>query len=322
MHRCPQTTEVMPAVSRRLSASLASLARGVVREGEPLSRRTTFGIGGPAALWFEPEGPDDLQAALRFARDEGLDCIILGGGSNVLVGDRGILGLTLHLPARREEITVEETGDAYVVTFPAGLSTAAVRRTARALGAVGPEFLVGIPGTLGGALQMNAGTRLGEMVDVVECAHVVTADGAGWLDAEAFHFGYRHAELPPGGVVTHLRLRFTKATPARIAAAEQAARAELARRHRTQPRGRSAGSVFKNPPGDYAGRLIEAAGLKGRRVGGAVISPVHANFIVNDGGATAADVLSLLRLCQARVEACFGVALKLEIKLLGEFRCP
>jgi len=301
-------------------AALEAVAEGVVRLDAPMAKRSTFGIGGPAELWYEPVSAEALCRVLSECRRLEVPYQVVGGGSNLLVADRGLPGVVVRVtgalcPPRREGAR----GDRVGVRCSAGTPTAALRRFATAEGLIGSEFLIGIPGTMGGAIQMNAGTRLGEMVDVVYGAEVATPDGPRWLEAADFRFAYRYAELPPGAIVTELGLALRPAAAAEIEAVNAAAQAELRRRHATQPKGKSAGSIFKNPPGDYAGRLIEAAGLKGSRCGGAVVSELHANFIVNEGGATAAQVYTLIQRCRAEVEARFGVKLELEVRLLGEF---
>jgi UDP-N-acetylmuramate dehydrogenase len=299
--------------------AIEAVVRGTLRRDEPLGRHTTLGVGGPADLWLEPEDAADLSAALSVVRRSRTPYCVLGGGSNVLVGDKGIRGLVVRLLPDFAPLESEERGEIVRVVFPAGMATTAVRRYARERGLVGPEFLIGIPGTLGGAIQMNAGTRIGEMVDVVDGAEVAHPDGTRWIDAEAFEFAYRHAVVPPGGIVTRIALLFRHADAAAVRAAQARAKEELEKRHATQPKGKSAGSMFKNPPGDYAGRLIDAAGLKGKRIGGAHVSEVHANFLMNDGTATARDLLDLVELCRREVSDLFGVRLELEVKLMGEF---
>ena len=188
----------------------------------------------------------------------------------------------------------------------------------RAHGLVGAEFLAGIPGTLGGAVTMNAGTKNGECFRVVEAVEVATADGVGWLAKAQIPHAYRHAELPPGGVVTRVRFRLPQG--GRRGVARQAMDADLGYRKRTQPLSQpNFGSVFTNPPGDHAGRLIELVGLKGHTLGRAQMSTLHANWIVNLGGATARDVLALITLMQARVREATGVELQPEVKRVGEF---
>lgn len=306
------------APTGRLEA-VASAVRGEVRADERLAPHTTFGIGGPADLWVEPADADDLRGLLAACREAGVPWWVVGGGSNLLVSDAGVRGVVVHLPDDGP-VAREDGEDGRVrLTLPAGMGTGKVRGLCRAEGLLGAELLAGIPGSLGGAVRMNAGTRLGEMVDVVEAAEVVDADAVRWRPAADFAFAYRHAEVPEGAVVTRVRLALRPADAEARAAAEAAARAELARRHATQPRGKSAGSIFKNPIGDHAGRLVEACGLKGRRIGGAVVSEVHANFIVNEGGATARDVLDLVEICRSEVDRRFGVHLELEVRLVGDF---
>jgi UDP-N-acetylmuramate dehydrogenase len=179
------------------------------------------------------------------------------------------------------------------------------------------EFLAGVPGTLGGATAMNAGTRLGEMKDVLERVELATADGAGWVPAASLGFAYRTCRLPAGAVVTRIEVRLR---PGDVEASRAAMREDQEKRRRTQPLDRPTfGSTFTNPPGDYAGRLVEAVGLRGHRVGNATWSDVHANFIVNLGGATAEDVRALIRLARARVRERFGIALETEVRFFGEF---
>ncbi len=298
---------------------LASTVKGTLLADEPLARHTTLAIGGPAEAWFEPADTADLAGALSLVRRARVPYCVVGGGSNLLVGDRGVRGLVVHLGRDSSQVEETETDGGVRVVYPAGMPTSMVRRHARERGLIGPEFLIGIPGTLGGAIQMNAGTRLGEMVDVVAGAEVALPEGPRWLSAEDFGFAYRQATVPEGGVVTRIALNLKRATTEAAAAARDAAKNELKQRHATQPKGKSAGSIFKNPPGDHAGRLIEEVGLKGRRVGGAVVSEVHANFILNDGGATARDVLALIEVCRDTVALATGVFLELEVRLLGSF---
>jgi UDP-N-acetylmuramate dehydrogenase len=186
-----------------------------------------------------------------------------------------------------------------------------------ALGLTGAEFLAGIPGTLGGATAMNAGTRAGELSSVLRRAELATAAGAGWVEAAALRLGYRESHLPEGAVVTRLECALV---PGDVGKSRAAMEADVAQRRRSQPLTQpSFGSTFWNPPGRYAGQLVEAVGLKGHRVGQAMWSDVHANFLVNLGGATARDVLALMKLARARVKEQFGLTLHAEVKLVGEF---
>ncbi len=201
--------------------------------------------------------------------------------------------------------------------LPAGAPISRAMQRGHALGLTGAEFLAGIPGTLGGAVTMNAGTRAGELKDVLRRVELATADGAGWVEAAALRLGYRESHLPAGAVVTRLEVALA---PGDVARSRAAMEADVAQRRRSQPLSQpNFGSTFWNPPGRYAGQLIEAVGLKGHRVGQAMWSDVHANFVVNLGGATAREVLALLKLARSRVKEQFGLTLHAEVKLLGEF---
>jgi UDP-N-acetylmuramate dehydrogenase len=212
----------------------------------------------------------------------------------------------------------EERADGNRLLLSAGAPIGRLAARGHALGLVGAEFSAGIPGTLGGATAMNAGTRLGEMKQLLTRVALATADGLGLVPAAALQLAYRHSQLPPGAVVTRVELELH---PGDVGASQATMEADLAHRRRTQPLHQpSFGSTFWNPPGRFAGQLVEAVGLKGYRLGGAAFSERHANFIVNLGAATAHQVLALVRLAQARVEERFGVRLETEVKLLGQFQ--
>jgi len=292
---------------------IARRVRGEAVRDAPLGGRTTIRVGGTADLLVRPADPDALAELLRAARDLGVPLHVLGGGANTLVADAGVRGVVVRVPAD----LAPEQARGETLLLGAGQPTSRLWVRGHALGLVGMEFIAGIPGTLGGAVAMNAGTQIGEMKDVVRRVELATADGAGFVDAAALGFAYRTCRLPPGAVVTRVELALR---PGDVAASEAAMQADRDRRRRTQPLDRpNFGSTFRNPPGDYAGRLIEAVGLKGHRIGGALWSDVHANFVVNTGGATARDVLGLLNLARTRVKERFGIALETEVRLLGAF---
>jgi UDP-N-acetylmuramate dehydrogenase len=292
---------------------VARRVRGEVVRDAPLAPRTTIRVGGAADLLVRPADPDALAELLRCARELGVPLHVLGGGANTLAADAGVRGVVVRLPA---DLSGEEArGEALVLG--AGQPTSRLWIRGHGLGLVGMEFIAGIPGTLGGALAMNAGTKLGEMKDVVRRVEVATAEGAGFLDAAALGFAYRTCRLPPGAVATRIEFALRAGD---VAASERAMQADREQRRRTQPLDRpSFGSTFRNPPGDHAGRLVEAVGLRGHRIGGAAWSDVHANFVVNLGGATARDVLALVNLARSRVKESFGIVLETEVRLLGEF---
>lgn len=287
--------------------------RGEALPDERLAPRTSIRVGGPADLLVRPADPDDLAVLLGGVAELGVPLTVLGGGANTLVADAGVRGVVLRLPPDLGE----ERTDGPLLTLPAGAPIARLMARGHALGLTGAEFLAGVPGTLGGALVMNAGTPAGELSRVLVRAELATAAGAGFVPAAALGLGYRTSRLPPGAVVTRLECRLT---PGDVAASRALMEADVARRRAAQPLDRpSFGSTYWNPPGRYAGQLIEAVGLKGYRVGDAMWSDVHANFLVNLGGATAHDVLALMKLARARVKAAFGLTLEAEVKLVGEF---
>ena len=292
-------------------------AGGDVRLDEPLAPKITVRVGGAAEAWFRPRSVDALVGALQLARAEGAPLTLLGGGANTLVGDGGIPGLTVSLPTDLlpEEVQEDEAGAR--VTLCAGSAINRLIVVMKKRGLVGAEFLAGIPGTLGGAVAMNAGTRMGECMSIVEGVEVATADGLGWLSLRELPHRYRHTELPAGGVVTRVRFHVPFGD---LAESQAKMDADLGYRKRTQPLSLpNFGSVFKNPPGDHAGRLLEAAGLKGHTVGKAQVSQLHANWIVNLGGATARDVTTLISDAQRRVVELAGVELQPEVKRVGIF---
>ena len=297
---------------------IAKRVRGEVGRDVPLASRTSVRVGGAAELFVRPADViDDLVDALRLARDAGQPVHVLGGGANTVVGDGGVPGVTLKL--REEGGRCDDLGDAMSIEISAGAPSGRLAQLAKAHGLVGVEWSAGIPGTVGGLTAMNAGTRAGEMKDRLTEVLLVDADGASWRPASELKFAYRHAELG-GRVVAKVRLTLAKGSPDAVAESLAAIEKDRAQRKSTQPLNLpNSGSVFRNPPGDHAGRLVEACGLKGAAEGGAQISPVHANFIVNRGGATAADVTRLMARAQAAVRERFQILLALEVRLVGLF---
>lgn len=277
----------------------------------PLAGWTSVRVGGAAEALVRPASADSLQQVLRFARDEGVPVTILGGGANTLVGDLGVPGITLKLGSDYfpEEIAQDR------LTVNAGSAIARIVTLMKQRALVGAEFLAGIPGTIGGALAMNAGTKNGECMSVVDGVELATADGIGWVTDLRFH--YRHTELPQGAVVTRVRFKLRAGD---VVESAQKMEADLSYRKRTQPLSRpNFGSVFTNPPGEFAGALIERVGLKGHRIGGAQISTLHANWITNEGDARAADITALMAEAQRRVLAETGITLVPEVKRIGRF---
>jgi UDP-N-acetylmuramate dehydrogenase len=284
---------------------------------EPLARHTSARIGGPADWLVVTETVEALVRVARAAHDQGWASRVLGSGSNVLVADAGVRGLVILNKARC--VDIEDAGRVYAEAG-ANLSSLAQSCIARCL--AGLEWAVSVPGTVGGAVVGNAGAHGGDIAAVLGSATVLELDGTivEW-PVERFEYRYRDSVLKRSAnqvtpVVLAATFMLTRGDPAELAAQ---ADMFVAQRKSTQPPGASIGSMFKNPPGDYAGRLIEAVGLKGTQVGGAQISPVHANFFVNTGSATAADVKALIDLARERVLQRFGVELVLEIDLMGDW---
>jgi UDP-N-acetylmuramate--alanine ligase len=301
---------------RELKAALAGRLAPETRlvENEPLAPKTTLRVGGPARYYAEPADLGDLAAILREAARQELPVLPLGRGSNLIVPDDGARALVVRLAGPAwSHFTPQADG---AVRVGAGLRLKELCGMAAAAGLRGFEFLEGIPGTVGGALRMNAGAMGGWMFDVVEEVRALAFDGTErrWR-REELHASYRHCRELEGALAIEAVLQ--PAGPGETAAIRATMRELAERRHEMQPREPSAGCLFKNPPGDSAGRLIDAAGLKGERVGDAEVSPVHANFIVNHGGATAADVLALVRRVRAAVRARHGVELEPEVLLFG-----
>jgi UDP-N-acetylmuramate dehydrogenase len=291
------------------------VARGTIRENEPLAPRSSIRLGGLADLWFEPAAVEDLVAGLKLFREQGLPIRVLGGGSNTLISDAGLRGVVIHLtPGFAAGATW--TGDREV-ELPAGLSGIKALQAARSRGLGGPEFLVGIPGTLGGQVAMNAGTSRGQMADLLTGVQLAEPSGVRFVPARELGLAYRHSELPPGSVITRVRLAFRDGD---LAAGDAQVREDMGYRRRTQPwELPNLGSTFRNPEGDFAGRLLELAGLKGARMGQVAFSTLHANFLTNLGGGRAAEAHHLIESARSRVRETRGVALTLEVALAGEF---
>jgi UDP-N-acetylenolpyruvoylglucosamine reductase len=283
-----------------------------MEEHVPLSRFTTIGTGGPARWFARPESVDELQRALVWAADRTVDVETVGLGSNLLVHDEGVEALVLKLAGDLAAARVE--GD--VLVSGGGTPNAVSLHRARSAGLEGFEFAAAIPGTAGGGVRMNAGAYGREWRDVLLEAVIVDARGARTLSRDELELSYRHSGLRPGEVVARVRFGLEPGTPAAV---KSRARELLEQRKATQPTNRRTfGSVFKNPDsGPGAGRMIEECGLKGRRIGGAQISPRHANFIENPGDATSADCIALMDEARRQVHDRFDVVLEHEVRFLG-----
>ena len=298
---------------------MANAAPLGLRRAVGLADYTTWRVGG-AAQWFaEPESPEQLQALLAWAGAEGLSCRVIGAGSNLLVSDQGIEGLTV---CNRRLQGVELEASSGLVEAQAGEPIPTLARRAARAGLAGLEWAVGIPGTVGGAAVMNAGAQGGCTAEILHSVRVVEAGRPHHpfeLLASELDFAYRHSRLQLEPLLV-LSARFQLQPGHDPAEVSRRTSANLHSRTSSQPYQQpSCGSVFRNPEPQKAGQLIEGLGLKGLSVGGAQVSPIHANFIVNTGGATAAEIDRLIALLQQRVQAAHGIALHTEVKRLGRF---
>lgn len=303
-------------VARELVAELAAL--GTLREQEPLARHTTFGIGGPADAYFVADSPEALAGAVSLCHRRQTPFFVLGSGSNVLVGDRGIPGVTIENRATQVE-GPHPDDDQALLDAGSGASLATLARSLARQGWAGLEWAAGIPGTVGGAVVYNAGAYGGCLADVLLSVRIADGEGERQVPAADLGLTYRGSAftrgLLEGKGVLSATFRLLRGDAARLA--ERVSELDR-RRLAAQPRGRNAGSVFKNTPEHPAWWLIDQVGLRGQRIGDAVISPKHANFIVNAGRARAAHVRALIELARERVMARFGLELELEVALVGE----
>jgi len=285
-----------------------------IRSAMPLAELTSFRIGGPADLFVAVEDETELMHAKAAAFRAGVPCFCLGAGTNLLVSDRGMRGLVVRLGDGFGKIKIDDTK--VVAGAAAAFGTLVQTVVDRGLG--GLEFGEGIPGTVGGGLVMNAGAFGGEIAKVVTLVHGVTEAGeAIALTRDEVKFAYRRTELPAHFVITRVDFELARGDRAQLMARVAELKASRASR---QPRGvPNAGSIFKNPPGNFAGKLLEGAGLKGTRLGGAAFSDQHANFIVNLGGAQAAEVRALIDMARNKVKEQSGVWLEPEVRLVGDW---
>jgi UDP-N-acetylmuramate dehydrogenase len=290
----------------------------LIDERFPLSRLTTVGIGGPARYLARASTLGELQGALRFAAERGVPVVAVGLGSNLLAADGGVDALVVRLAG---ELAAVEVRDGLVVAG-GGAANAVCLHRARAAGLSGLEFACAIPGTAGGGVKMNAGAYGGDWAGVVARALVATGDGSEWRTPAELGLAYRRSALRPGEVVA--RVEFKVEPRPEVEIRERVAELQTLRKAAQPTNKRTFGSVFKNPPGHEltAGRMLDACGLRGFRSGGAQISPKHANFIENAGGATAADALALMAEARRRAWEAYGVELEHEVELIGDLELP
>ncbi len=294
-----------------------------VRQNEPLAQHTTMRLGGPADLWVAVTSADELAYAVRTIRPYNIPIFMMGGGANLLIQDGGIRGVGIVNRARAINFPKVQNvlGDTVSLVVESGVILPNFARRCAKQGLAGFEWAVGVPGTIGGAVVNNAGAYDSDMARSVVQVELLSPRGERvWKPVDWFDYSYRSSRLKrqnrnEGWIVLQVELALTAGVVEEIEAKLQQFNA---RRKASQPPGATIGSMFKNPPGDYAGRLIEAVGLKGYQYGQAQISTVHANFFQNLGGATAAEVMHLIKTAQQAVAQKFGITLELEIEVIGE----
>lgn len=281
---------------------------------EPMKKHTTFRVGGPADVLVQPD-ETALAAILALCRQYHVSYSFIGNGSNLLVGDKGIRGVVIEMTDPMGNIEVDGTK----ITAQAGTMLSKIANTAASNGLGGMEFAAGIPGSVGGAVVMNAGAYGGEMKDIIEKVYVLDENGAQLeLDRDALDLGYRHSCIPEKKyIVTKVVLELVPRNEAEIRSEMKELNEKRAEKQPLQYP--SAGSTFKRPEGYFAGKLIMDAGLRGYQVGGAQVSEKHCGFVINKGDATAADICQLMRDVSDKVQAQFGVVLEPEVKMIGEF---
>jgi UDP-N-acetylmuramate dehydrogenase len=301
-----------------LAEELSAISGVKLKIAEPLARYTSMKIGGPADYFIEVTHDAALTSLLRALERNGVEFYLLGNGSNVLISDRGVRGAVIRLGGEFKTVEWRDSADGVYVNVGAAYAVTQLVREAARKGYAGLEFAEGIPGTVGGALYMNAGAYGSEFEKVVDRIEGISRAGEPMrLSRQEMTFSYRDSHLPAGTVVTRVGLRLQKGEVVRIGSK---VRELTSKRKGSQPSGfPNSGSMFRNPPGDFAGRLIESAGLKGRRIGQSQISERHANFFVNLGGAKAGEVRRLMKLAQAEVRDKFGVELEAEVKFVGDW---
>lgn len=296
----------------QLFKTIRTVFSGKLLQQEPLAHHTSLRVGGPADLFAVPRDREDLQRLLQVLDEQQIPRMVIGGGYNLLVRDGGFRGAAISLE-KLQQLTVLQDG---VIRAEAGGRNIDLARLAEAHGLCGIEFLVGIPGTVGGAVRMNAGAHGGEIFDHLASLEIMDEDGVRTCDKKTFEYGYRRLQLEPNKIIIAANFKLAAGNREAIATAMDACLQK--RRDVQQVRFPNAGSFFKNPAGQSAWRLIDQAGLRGMAVGGAQVSEVHCNFLINRGNATATDFLNLAALVKEKVFAASGVELEEEVRITGE----
>ena len=290
-----------------------------ILKDEPMSAHTTFRIGGPADYFVVPEDAASLGRGVALCRAEGVDYFITGNGSNLLVGDGGYRGVVFHICHTMDDVAYEEKGTELLVEAGAGVMLSSLARQVSSKGYTGFEYATGIPGTLGGGVTMNAGAYGGEISDNLLWAELMDETGAVLrLERDRLKLSYRHSVMMEQSLVV-LRAGFYFTKGDAMAITEKVAELSRSRKEKQPLEYPSAGSTFKRPEGYFAGKLIQDCGLKGFRVGDAMVSEKHSGFVINVGHATAADVMTLIRHLQQEVNRQFGVRIEPEVRMIGEF---
>ena len=290
-----------------------------ILKDEPMSAHTTFRIGGPADYFVVPEDAASLGRGVALCRAEGVDYFITGNGSNLLVGDGGYRGVVFHICHTMDDVAYEEKGTELLVEAGAGVMLSSLARQVSSKGYTGFEYATGIPGTLGGGVTMNAGAYGGEISDNLLWAELMDETGAVLrLERDRLKLSYRHSVMMEQALVV-LRAGFSFTKGDAMAITEKVAELSRSRKEKQPLEYPSAGSTFKRPEGYFAGKLIQDCGLKGFRVGDAMVSEKHSGFVINVGHATAADVMTLIRHVQQEVDRQFCVRIEPEVRMIGEF---
>ena len=290
-----------------------------ILKDEPMSAHTTFRIGGPADYFVVPEDAASLGRGVALCRAEGVDYFITGNGSNLLVGDVGYRGVVFHICHTMDDVAYEEKGTELLVEAGAGVMLSSLARQVSSKGYTGFEYATGIPGTLGGGVTMNAGAYGGEISDNLLWAELMDETGAVLrLERDRLKLSYRHSVMMEQSLVV-LRAGFSFTKGDAMAITQKVAELSRSRKEKQPLEYPSAGSTFKRPEGYFAGKLIQDCGLKGFRVGDAMVSEKHSGFVINVGHATAADVMTLIRHVQQEVDRQFCVRIEPEVRMIGEF---
>ena len=290
-----------------------------ILKDEPMSAHTTFRIGGPADYFVVPEDAASLGRGVALCRAEGVDYFITGNGSNLLVGDGGYRGVVFHICHTMDDVAYEEKGTELLVEAGAGVMLSSLARQVSSKGYTGFEYATGIPGTLGGGVTMNAGAYGGEISDNLLWAELMDETGAVLrLERDRLKLSYRHSVMMEQSLVV-LRGGFSFTKGDAMAITQKVAELSRSRKEKQPLEYPSAGSTFKRPEGYFAGNLIQDCGLKGFRVGDAMVSEKHSGFVINVGHATAADVMTLIRHVQQEVDRQFCVRIEPEVRMIGEF---